>query len=209
MLITEGKGGLKKKKVIPQNDIISGSLAESEFQKAISLNPSTSALQINEYYQAPLKQQLELFLLQPIAQFRRSDVTTVSPVISELTCVCLGAISLAFGFCYFSMGLACRNQRSVFLKIREVCKDEVSELVVTGPSGGSACASLFSPSSMALTLHMANASNGEGGGLLLFPRLARASCLGPSQSPGMLSCLHAGYQLKSKLNTQESGEGLS
>lgn len=55
MLITEGKGGLKKKKVIPQNDIISGSLAESEFQKAISLNPSTSALQINEYYQAPLK----------------------------------------------------------------------------------------------------------------------------------------------------------
>lgn len=90
----------------------------------MSLNPRSSTLQIN-YYRAPLKQQQELFLLQPIAQFRRSDVTTVSPVISGLTCVCLGAISLAFGFLYFSMGLACRNQRSIVLKINEVRKDEV------------------------------------------------------------------------------------
>lgn len=52
-------------------------------------------------------------------------MTTVSPVISGLTCVCLGAISLAFGFRYFSMGLACRNQRSIFLRISEVHEDEV------------------------------------------------------------------------------------
>ena len=117
--------GLLLKKVIPQNDIISGPLAESKFQKAISLNPGSFALQINWYYHAPRKQQQELFLLQPIAQFRRSDVTTVSPVISGLTCVCLGTMSLAFGFCYFSMGLACRNQRSIFLTISEVRTDEV------------------------------------------------------------------------------------
>ena len=51
MLIPEVKGGLffkkKKKTVIPQKDIISGPLAKSKFQKAISLNPSSSALQIN------------------------------------------------------------------------------------------------------------------------------------------------------------------
>lgn len=51
-------------------------------------------------------------------------MTTVSPVISGLTYVCLGAISLAFGFSYFSMGLACRNQRNIILKISEVCEDE-------------------------------------------------------------------------------------
>ena len=50
MLIPEVKGGLFKKKnktFIPQKDIISGPLAESKFQKAILLNPSSSALQIN------------------------------------------------------------------------------------------------------------------------------------------------------------------
>lgn len=35
------------------------------------------------------QQQQTLFLLQPIARFKRSDLTTVSPVISGLTCVCL------------------------------------------------------------------------------------------------------------------------
>lgn len=113
----------KKKNVIPQNGIIAGPSGQiPTVSKAISLHPPSSALQMSNYH---AQRQQTLFSLQLIAQFKRSDLTTVSPVISRLTCVCLGTLSLAFGFPYFSRGLACRNQRSIFLKVSEVCEDEL------------------------------------------------------------------------------------
>lgn len=80
-----------------------------------------------------------------------------------------------------------------------------SELVVTGPSGRQYMPPPLTSSSVALTLHMVNASDGEGGGLPHSAGLARASSLLPSQTPVMLSCLHSGYLLRPKLNTQQSG----
>lgn len=65
-------------------------------------------------------------------------MTTVSPVISGLTCVCLGFLFLAFGFCYFLLVLLYRNKKKKqthFKKISEVCKDEVSELLMNGHAG--------------------------------------------------------------------------
>lgn len=112
------------------------------------------------------QQRQTLFLIQLIAQFKRSDLTTVSPVISGLTCVCLGALSLAFGFPYFSRGLACRNQRSIFLKISEVCEDELFWTGGDWTQREGTHGSPFISKRLALTLltaHAANVSNGKGG----------------------------------------------
>lgn len=124
-------------------------------------------------------------------------MTTASPVIPGLTCVCLGAISLAFGFRYFSMGLACRNQRSIFLKISEVCRDEVFRTGGDWTQGEGRHASWFVFSSAALTLHMAKVGTGQGEG-------------GPPPGgwpapPCSLSCLGSQCLLRPELNPPERG----
>lgn len=61
-------------------------------------------------------------LLQPICTVQKvRHCRSISPVILGLSCVMVGPDHMAFGFSYFSMGLAFKN-RHISRKIQQVVK---------------------------------------------------------------------------------------